>query len=104
MMRTPSFWNQPPDKPNLRKALLRPFGALYAYGTARRVAKADLGYAAKCPVICVGNINAGGTGKTPTTIALIQLLQGEGLRVSVVSRGFGGTLEGQSGPQHAFGG
>jgi len=40
------------------------------------------------PIICVGNITVGGTGKTPMTEYLIRLLQQEGYRVAVLSRGY----------------
>ncbi|NRB41701.1 MAG: tetraacyldisaccharide 4'-kinase [Pseudomonadales bacterium] len=42
------------------------------------------------PVIVVGNITVGGTGKTPLVIAIIQFLQQQGFKPGVISRGFGG--------------
>jgi len=48
-----------------------------------------------CVVISVGNIVAGGTGKTPAVIALAQLLQDASIRVAVISRGYRSTLRGQ---------
>ncbi len=92
-MRAPAFWYPAPGaRPGLRSTALLPLAAVYARATARRVARA--GHRADIPVICVGNINAGGTGKTPTVIALVERLAATGARPHVVSRGHGGRLRG----------
>lgn len=88
--RTPEFWFQPPG---LKARLLSPLGALYAYGSARRLVRGGRARL-PVPVICVGNINAGGTGKTPTTILLAQRLLARGVAVQIVSRGYGGSEKG----------
>lgn len=47
------------------------------------------------PVISVGNLTVGGTGKTPVTAWIARYLIAKGLRVVVLSRGYGGSREGQ---------
>jgi tetraacyldisaccharide 4'-kinase len=89
-MRQPRFWYAPAGPLAL---LLQPLGALYAYGTARRLRRSAI-HKACVPVICIGNINAGGTGKTPTVIAFAQQLQAMGFSPHIVSRGYGGSLQG----------
>lgn len=88
-MREPSFWW---EKPGVKSRLLWPLAALYGAVTARRM-RQD-GHAAGIPVICVGNFTMGGTGKTPTAIALARLLVEAGEKPVFLTRGYGGRLAG----------
>lgn len=73
-------------------ALFWPLSRLFGAAVARRNRRFDSGAEAivqlDCPVISVGNIVVGGTGKTPTVIFLARWLQRQGKRVCVLSRGY----------------
>lgn len=90
-MRTPDFWTAPKGAADWRARLLSPLGTLYGQATARRLAQGER-LKLDIPVICVGNINAGGTGKTPTVMALVERLRDAFHAPHIVSRGYGGTL------------
>lgn len=92
-MQAPDFWFTPPSRPAVRARLLSPLAAIYAWATARRLRHGEP-YHATIPVICVGNINAGGTGKTPTAIAIAQRIIARGGAPHFVTRGFGGSIIG----------
>ncbi len=86
-MKTPRFWN---EKSFISDCLL-PFGDLYDLATRLRL-KLKSSYKAKCPVICVGNITAGGTGKTPVSLSVAEMLQQMGYNPFFISRGYGGRI------------
>jgi tetraacyldisaccharide 4'-kinase len=88
-MREPAFWHRPPS---WISKLLTPLGALYGAVAARRLA--GEGFDAGIPVLCVGNYDVGGAGKTPTVLALTKLLRDLGETPVVLSRGYGGRLHG----------
>ncbi len=70
---------------------LRPLAALYGtIADARRRRLQRTAVVMPVPVIVVGNISVGGTGKTPFTLWLIEQLRAWGWRPGVVSRGYGG--------------
>jgi len=85
-MRAPEFWRA--DGPLARA--LAPLGAVYAWGAARQLERADQ-YRPAVPVICIGNVVAGGAGKTPVAIALARHLIAAGRQPHFLSRGHGGT-------------
>ncbi|MFN7056372.1 tetraacyldisaccharide 4'-kinase [Hyphomonas sp.] len=97
-MRPPHFWSAGLDPRSreaapLTRALLTPLAALYLWGLERKLAKAEP-VAAPVPVICIGNLTAGGAGKTPVTEAVRARLAAAGLRAASLSRGHGGTEPG----------
>lgn len=92
-MQAPRFWSNPPERPGLAARLLAPLAWIWAAVTRRRLARPAAAHLA-VPVVCVGNVTAGGAGKTPVTIALAQRLAAQGVAVHVVSRGHGGSLAG----------
>ncbi len=50
-----------------------------------------------CKVISVGNLTLGGTGKTPLVYSLAEILKGKGVRIAILSRGYGGNYPGKIG-------
>lgn len=82
--RPPAWWTLPVAA--LYGGLVRVRRALYRRGwlRARKL---------PVPVVVVGNLVAGGAGKTPLTIALVEALRARGFKPGVVSRGYGGTAQ-----------
>lgn len=77
--------------------LLRPLGALYRLLAAARASAYRRGWLpttpSPLPVVVVGNLGVGGTGKTPLTARLVDELRRRGWRPGIVSRGYGGTRQ-----------
>jgi tetraacyldisaccharide 4'-kinase len=89
MPQAPEFW----ARPGLVSDLLSPLG--WAYGAAAAARRAlTQATRVSVPTICVGNITAGGTGKTPVVLSLAQLFQARGRHPHILSRGYGGSLKG----------
>ena len=88
-MRDPAFWWRPAGA---SAAMLAPLAT--AYGAIAQWRMARPGRAIRVPVLCVGNLTVGGAGKTPTAIALAELLRAAGRKPFLLSRGYGGRLAG----------
>ena len=90
MQTAPDFWGK---EPGFVADLLRPLGAVWdTVGRLHRVLARP--YQPPVPVICVGNLVAGGAGKTPVTLSLSDWLAAHGIAVHAVTRGYGGRLAG----------
>jgi len=87
-MKTPKFWNEK----GLISLLLTPLAAVYGMATQRRIRRGR-SYHSSAKVICVGNITAGGVGKTPVAIMLAKKYQAEGKKVFFITRGYKGKLK-----------
>ena len=76
--------------------LLAPFGALYGAAAALRVAAYRSGLVSQArlsgPVISVGNLSVGGSGKTPVVQRIAEILLEGGLPVAILSRGYRGSF------------
>ncbi|MEO0881771.1 MAG: tetraacyldisaccharide 4'-kinase [Pseudomonadota bacterium] len=97
-MKAPHFWSghldpQSREAAPLTRALLTPLAGIYAGITARRIRTASPTLL-NIPVICIGNLTAGGSGKTPIAAAIRTRLSMSGLRTATLSRGYGGRLSG----------
>ncbi|MTI00593.1 tetraacyldisaccharide 4'-kinase [Roseibium sp. RKSG952] len=91
MKSAPSFWWK--STPGLWSRLLAPVGFVYGTITAWRMFQPHKARS-KVPVICIGNFVVGGTGKTPFSIKLAELLIQHGKRPAFLLRGYGGTERG----------
>ncbi len=84
-------------KPNALTSLLRPLSMVYRGAFALRKTAFDHGlldsYQAPVPVIVVGNLTVGGTGKTPLVVYLVEQLRLQGFSPGVISRGYSGEAE-----------
>lgn len=87
-MKTPKFWNNK----GLISTLLLPIGWVYALITSIRM-KVIKSNKVNVPVICIGNLTAGGTGKTPVALSIAEILQKHKYNPFFISRGYGGKLK-----------
>jgi len=90
-MQAPAFWQH--GKGGLRALLLAPLGWIYGFATKTKLATTKP-WKSPVPVLCVGNLIAGGAGKTPVALDLGQRLLSKGKAVHFLSRGYGGSEKG----------
>jgi tetraacyldisaccharide 4'-kinase len=92
-MLAPEFWDRDDALSRLAVTALTPFGLIYGT-TVDWKARHASPYHAPVPVICIGNITAGGTGKTPVAMAIARALIARGRKPYFLSRGYGGEIAG----------
>jgi tetraacyldisaccharide 4'-kinase len=101
-MKAPWYWDGRSGQAGRFVSLaLTPLGWLFALAGRLRGA-GGRPYRPSAPVICVGNLVAGGAGKTPTVLALCDRLQALGLTPHILTRGYGGAVRGphRADPDH----
>lgn len=91
-MRAPDFWTGGRPFDRLLAAALAPVGQVYGATVAYKAAHAKP-HRLRAKVICVGNLTAGGTGKTPVAIAIAKAVLARGLRPFFLARGYGGAVD-----------
>lgn len=92
-LKEPGWWYAAtPGRDRIARGL-RPLGRLYG-AVAERCFKRTAPYRAKWPVICVGNLTAGGTGKTPLSLAIADMLIERGEHPAFLTRGYKGQIAG----------
>jgi tetraacyldisaccharide 4'-kinase len=87
----PAWWYR--DEGGIVPRCLAPLSALYGWASVARYARATP-YRSHVPVLCVGNLTAGGTGKTPLVLHLCRHLAAAGMRPAALTRGYGGRQRG----------
>lgn len=92
-MRQPDFWTRKDLSSRLRGALLAPVGYLYGKSIALR-ARFTEPLRVNAKIVCVGNLTAGGTGKTPVATAIAKALRTRGFKTIFLTRGYGGRAKG----------
>lgn len=92
-MRTPEFWHQKDYTAKIAVAALAPVGWIYGATVAWKHAQATP-HRPRAKVVCIGNLTAGGSGKTPIAIAIARALAKRGLKPVILSRGYGGKMRG----------
>lgn len=90
----PSWWYSDTPGAGWRVRALKPLASIYA-GVAERRYRSTTPYRSRLPVICVGNLTAGGTGKTPLSLAIAECLLVAGESPAFLTRGYRGR---QTGP------
>lgn len=88
-MRQPDFWWRSTPGARIAAAALAPLGFLYGASVAWKRSR-SVPYHSRIPVICIGNLTVGGSGKTPVAIAIATLLQQQGISPAFLLRGYGG--------------
>ena len=92
-MRTPEFWSEHDYTARLATALLAPLGWAYGATVAWKRDRAQA-FRPHAKTLCIGNLTAGGTGKTPVAAAVATALIRRHLKPVFLSRGYGGRLAG----------
>ena len=86
---TPRWWYRRDPPGHVARMLLRPAAWVYAAATTRRIAR-TLPFDPGVPVVSVGNLTVGGSGKTPVAREILHLLRSNGIDAHGLSRGYGG--------------
>jgi tetraacyldisaccharide 4'-kinase len=92
-MRPPEFWTKKDAASRLASIALSPVGWAYGASVAWKRDHAQ-SHRSRAKVVCIGNLTVGGSGKTPVAISVANYFLEKGIRAVLLTRGYGGHLEG----------